>query len=147
MFDPWGVPHSCNQKCNKSKNCGHVCLMLCHPGPCPPCPTMLSSSCFCAKSAAVPRRCSNKLWSCNKPCNKLLKCKQHLCEEVCHSGECSECLKNSIQFCKCKKNRKQVECTKAVWQCEQVEQTLSTFNFPVSLLLTFQNYKAMLKVV
>lgn len=32
--DPWLVPHSCGQQCNKAlkPDCGHRCLMLCHPG-------------------------------------------------------------------------------------------------------------------
>ncbi len=94
--------------------------MLCHPGPCPPCPNMVNISCHCAKSAPVSRRCSNKYWSCNKTCNKLLKCKQHLCNQVCHPNECSACSKTSLQFCQCKKNRKQVLCTETVWHCKQV---------------------------
>jgi NF-X1-type zinc finger protein NFXL1 len=84
-FDPWSIPHSCNQVCEKNKLCGHKCLTICHPGPCPPCPKMVMSSCFCSKSQPVSRRCANKLWSCNKVCNKLLPCKQHLCEKICHN--------------------------------------------------------------
>ena len=128
-FDPWGVPHSCSQTCEKVKTCGHTCLMLCHPGkklflqnvmlkfpfrknlhsflgPCPPCPKMVTNSCYCSKSSPVSRRCSNKFWSCNKSCNKLLACKQHLCEKVCHGDNCGECSKTSTQFCKCKKKAK-----------------------------------------
>ena len=39
-FDPWILPHSCGENCKKPLHpkCGHVCLILCHPGPCPPCP-------------------------------------------------------------------------------------------------------------
>ena len=39
-FDPWIVPHSCGETCEKNLKpyCGHSCLILCHPGPCPPCP-------------------------------------------------------------------------------------------------------------
>ncbi len=39
-FDPWIVPHSCDDVCGKKlkPECGHHCLILCHPGPCPPCP-------------------------------------------------------------------------------------------------------------
>lgn len=94
--------------------------MLCHPGPCPPCPKMVQMSCNCSKSSAVPRRCSNQNWSCHKPCNKLLLCKQHLCEKICHEDSCGSCGKTSIQFCQCKKQRKEVLCTETNWQCEQV---------------------------
>lgn len=33
-FDPWLVPHSCGQTCgqNLKPECGHSCLLLCHPG-------------------------------------------------------------------------------------------------------------------
>lgn len=32
--DPWLVPHSCGQICEKEFKppCGHKCLLLCHPG-------------------------------------------------------------------------------------------------------------------
>ena len=99
------------------------CLLsqaLFFPGPCPPCPVMVMNSCYCTKSDSVSRRCSNKHWSCNKACNKLLGCKQHLCQTICHANECAPCTKQSIQFCKCKKQRKEVSCTTPVWQCEQV---------------------------
>lgn len=133
-FDPWGVPHSCNMRCEKSKECGHSCLMLCHPGklaginfilnfflgPCPPCPKMVKNSCHCSKSNPVTRRCCNKFWSCDKKCNKLLKCKQHLCEQICHPEDCQQCDKTSLQFCKCKKKRKETPCTEIIWECGQV---------------------------
>ena len=34
-LDPWIVPHSCGQTCDKllqNPSCGHRCLLLCHPG-------------------------------------------------------------------------------------------------------------------
>lgn len=118
--DPWSVPHSCNQTCDREKSCGHHCLMLCHPGPCPPCPKMVSLSCYCGNSNAVARRCSNKYWSCNKVCNRLLECKQHRCIKICHSSSCPDCTKTSIQYCICKKFQKEVLCTQTVWKCEEV---------------------------
>ena len=45
-FDPWILPHSCGETCGKplkgpsTGKCGHKCLILCHPGPCPPCPVV-----------------------------------------------------------------------------------------------------------
>ncbi len=120
-FDPWIVPHSCNLRCEKLKSCSHKCLLLCHPGPCPPCPKMIQISCNCTKSDPITRRCSNKVWSCGKTCNKLLKCKQHLCEKICHAQECGDCSKKSIQFCKCKRNRKEVSCAEPNWNCDQVK--------------------------
>lgn len=34
---------------------------VCVPGPCPPCPKMVSVSCLCGKAKPLPRRCSNKV--------------------------------------------------------------------------------------
>jgi len=33
-FDAWLVPHSCGQTCGRKlkPDCGHACLLLCHPG-------------------------------------------------------------------------------------------------------------------
>ena len=45
-FDPWCVPHSCGDPCGRRlrPDCGHQCLILCHPGPCPPCPKVRFAS-------------------------------------------------------------------------------------------------------
>lgn len=94
---------------------------------------MVLNSCYCSKSSAVSRRCSNKTWSCNKTCNKLLACKQHLCQDVCHKEKCGDCQKTSIQFCKCKKKRKEVLCTQTVWQCEQAN--LSNILLKIRIIL------------
>jgi NF-X1-type zinc finger protein NFXL1 len=135
VHDLWSVPHSCNQICGKIKNCDHKCLMICHPGPCPPCPKMIKTTCYCKKSNEVVKRCSNKEWSCNKTCNKLLTCKQHLCEMKCHNNECNACEKTSIQFCLCKTERKLVSCKSTQWQCEKVFLNLRNFQNIISKLL------------
>ena len=45
--DRWQAPHSCGAGCDKVLACSsssaqgqeaHTCLLMCHPGPCPPCP-------------------------------------------------------------------------------------------------------------
>ena len=84
QFDPWLIPHSCGQTCGKRlvPECGHICLLLCHPGPCPPCPKQVNVKCFCNQSAPTARRCGYKGWSCGKSCSKLLSCQQHRCEQV-----------------------------------------------------------------
>ena len=49
------VPHSCGELCgrrlatDKSLACMHKCRLLCHPGPCPPCPVTVSTHCPCGK--------------------------------------------------------------------------------------------------
>ena len=90
-FDPWCVPHSCGDPCGRllRPDCGHKCMILCHPGPCPPCPKVRSlsncrtipltrtvlqvvtSGCHCGKSAPSTRRCHDKEWSCGKTCGKV----------------------------------------------------------------------------
>lgn len=44
-------------------SCTHACLLLCHPGPCPPCPLLVDASCFCGK-AVMKQRCGNNEFSC-----------------------------------------------------------------------------------
>lgn len=41
-FDPWLAPHTCGERCEKPlARCAHACRLLCHPGPCPPCPCVV----------------------------------------------------------------------------------------------------------
>lgn len=60
----WHVPHSCGNMCRKDLQCGHQCVLLCHPGPCPPCAQMVSISCECGQSPPRTVRCIQKLWKC-----------------------------------------------------------------------------------
>ena len=120
-FDPWNIPHSCGDVCGKQlmPECGHKCLILCHPGPCPPCPKMVRNDCYCRNSAPATRRCFEKKWSCGKPCGQLLNCNQHKCPEPCHDGECRPCNKTSVQLCKCGRHQKSLDCASPEWQCEE----------------------------
>uniref|UniRef100_A0A3P9C788 Nuclear transcription factor, X-box binding like 1 n=1 Tax=Maylandia zebra TaxID=106582 RepID=A0A3P9C788_9CICH len=122
--DPWLVPHSCGSICQKELKpaCGHTCLLLCHPGPCPPCPKMVSVSCLCGKAQPLPRRCSNKAWSCQQPCGKLLLCKQHTCSQPCHTGThtCAPCPRVSVQKCVCGREKAERPCASPRWTCQQV---------------------------
>ncbi|XP_017781549.1 PREDICTED: NF-X1-type zinc finger protein NFXL1 [Nicrophorus vespilloides] len=116
------VPHSCGETCRKDLQpyCGHGCLLLCHPGPCPPCPVMVKVTCFCGHSEPKIQRCSNKEWSCSAPCNKLLSCGKHKCSQPCHAGDCLPCSKKSVQKCVCGSTQKLRDCSTPVWQCEKV---------------------------
>lgn len=50
MKNPQGtrtdVPHSCGQTCGRDSiggiECIHSCIIQCHPGPCPPCESVLT---------------------------------------------------------------------------------------------------------
>ncbi|CAH0546976.1 unnamed protein product [Brassicogethes aeneus] len=121
-FQQYLVPHSCGEICKKDlvPKCGHQCLLLCHPGPCPPCPVTVNVTCFCGSQPPRTQRCSKKEWSCNNKCGKLLSCEKHTCADVCHSGDCKACPKKSIQKCMCKAQQKLRDCASPLWQCEKV---------------------------
>ncbi|KAI8905916.1 hypothetical protein EDD86DRAFT_257035, partial [Gorgonomyces haynaldii] len=108
-------PHSCGQTCAKQQKCPHKCTLVCHPGPCPPCQGKIThTKCFCRKETLhVP--CSVYLEpdfvrSCAQPCNKVLDCGQHLCEQVCHEGDCLPCAQPQFNACFCGKKVSVDEC-------------------------------------
>ncbi|XP_021938982.1 NF-X1-type zinc finger protein NFXL1 isoform X3 [Zootermopsis nevadensis] len=118
---PWLVPHSCGETCGKAllPLCGHNCLLLCHPGPCPPCPKMVKTECFCGNQPPRLQRCSNKTWSCGSKCGHTLGCERHACIDVCHPGACPPCPKTSVQSCECGQQKVLRPCATPNWQCEQ----------------------------
>nr|XP_045609322.1 NF-X1-type zinc finger protein NFXL1-like [Procambarus clarkii] len=122
QFDPWLIPHSCGETCRKKLQplCGHTCLLLCHPGPCPPCPKTVTNTCHCGQRPPQTRRCSSKTWSCGQPCEKILSCGQHSCQDACHPGECKPCPRQSRQPCCCGNSIQLRECANPVWQCDKV---------------------------
>jgi NF-X1-type zinc finger protein NFXL1 len=84
-FDPWNAPHSCGGQCNRqSPACGHPCVLLCHPGPCPPCPRVVHAACHCGALAA-DKRCGRHAFSCGAACGRRLGC-GHACAEICHEA-------------------------------------------------------------
>ncbi|CAG0879902.1 unnamed protein product, partial [Darwinula stevensoni] len=119
---PWILPHSCGSLCERplQPKCGHLCLLLCHPGPCPPCPKIVRTPCYCGGMGPTVRRCCNKEWSCQKSCKNLLACGQHKCEELCHAGACPPCPRTSIQKCNCGQRTAQRPCAEPNWQCDKV---------------------------
>ncbi|KAJ8769421.1 hypothetical protein K2173_002911 [Erythroxylum novogranatense] len=117
--NPWILPHSCGEICHRplKHNCGHFCLLLCHPGPCPSCPILVKTRCFCGKVENV-RRCGHKLFSCDSVCNKLLDCGIHQCREICHGGPCPPCHSHGVYRCYCGKKLEERECCEREFQCE-----------------------------
>ncbi|XP_071847469.1 NF-X1-type zinc finger protein NFXL1-like [Apostichopus japonicus] len=117
---PWLAPHSCGERCDKQlkPECGHVCLLLCHPGPCPPCPQTVKTTCYCGSKPSQLRRCCSQAWSCGSKCNKPLTCGQHFCSTPCHGGDCAPCPKTSQQSCNCGKNVQIRPCASPRWTCD-----------------------------
>lgn len=116
--DPWVLPHSCGEVCGRSlkNDCGHRCLLLCHPGPCPSCPQLVTVSCFCGSHQDV-RRCGFKEFSCEARCEKKLDCGVHRCVEICHRGDCPPCRARGVYRCQCGKVKEERECCERVFQC------------------------------
>eukprot|EP00118_Oscarella_pearsei_P011219 m.73620 g.73620 ORF g.73620 m.73620 type:complete len:884 (+) comp35851_c0_seq9:69-2720(+) len=106
-------PHSCGEICHKERpgGCSHKCNLMCHPGRCPPCPVMISVHCPCGKKMSRVR-CSqaSKIGSCGEVCKKMLRCGQHCCTEICHTGQCQSCEVKVKQACNCGKQDKEVSC-------------------------------------
>ncbi|GER50962.1 NF-X1-type zinc finger protein NFXL1 [Striga asiatica] len=117
--DPWILPHSCGEICGRplSHGCGHHCLLLCHPGPCPACPKLVRTCCFCGKSEDV-RRCGFKNFSCSGACGKPLECGVHKCTEICHDGLCPACRRKGTYKCRCGKLEMSRECCERDFRCE-----------------------------
>ncbi|KAK9278362.1 hypothetical protein L1049_027927 [Liquidambar formosana] len=115
--DLYLTPHSCGEPCGKplerevvgagnSKEdlCPHVCVLQCHPGPCPPCKAFAPPRlCPCGKKI-ITTRCSDRtsVLTCGQHCDKLLDCWRHRCDRICHVGHCDPCqvLINASCFCK-----------------------------------------------
>ncbi|XAR71928.1 hypothetical protein NMG60_11018385 [Bertholletia excelsa] len=116
--DPWILPHSCGEICDRplKNNCGHFCLLLCHPGPCPSCPKLVKARCFCGTVEEV-RRCGFKNFSCNGVCSKPLDCGTHRCGETCHDDQCPPCRARGVYRCQCGKVEEERECFNRNFMC------------------------------
>ncbi len=108
-------PHSCGNTCGKTRKCPHPCELMCHAGPCPPCPRMgPKTSCFCHKNE-VAKKCVDTDyehgWSCGQACGELLACGEHRCERACHEGPCGKCEVLVEAKCYCGKEDKEIFCS------------------------------------
>ncbi|KAJ4792936.1 NF-X1 type zinc finger family protein [Rhynchospora pubera] len=132
LNDLYLTPHSCGEPCGKSLDktennseegtrdkeleeamkCPHVCVLQCHPGPCPPCKAFAPRRpCPCGKNI-LARRCSDRTspLSCGQQCGRLLECGRHSCEKVCHTGPCESCTVLVTASCFCRKKTEMVLC-------------------------------------
>merc|ERR1739838_253984 len=117
----------CDLDCTKKLPCGHDCRRKCHTGKCGPCREGGSCWCFCGKilSFQTCKDSANGLnltpKSCGKVCGKLLPC-GHLCEAICHEGECpGPCERTVIVRCFCGKK-------KEAWLCSTYQRQLKLKN-------------------
>ncbi|GFR41388.1 hypothetical protein Agub_g2071 [Astrephomene gubernaculifera] len=119
-FDPWVTPHTCGELCGRPLpgDCGHTCLLLCHPGPCPPCPLLVDASCHCGR-LRTKRRCGHHEYSCDGVCGSRLEC-GHSCPDLCHPGECAPCRVMGDFKCRCGAERRRLPCGERRFQCERV---------------------------
>ncbi|KNA22210.1 hypothetical protein SOVF_036090 [Spinacia oleracea] len=123
--DLYLTPHSCGEPCGKplereiprpglSKEvmCPHLCVLQCHPGPCPPCKAFAPPRpCPCGKKV-ITTRCSEQksVHTCGQVCDKILECGRHRCNRKCHVGPCEPCQIPVDSSCFCKKRSEVVIC-------------------------------------
>lgn len=83
---------SCQQPCQKMASCGkHPCQSVCHDGPCSTCEEVVDGVCYCGKLKQT-RTCGKENFSCQNVCEKVIDCGNHKCKDICHPGNCQECL-------------------------------------------------------
>lgn len=111
--DSWIGSFNCGAQCRRLFDCGipdHMCESTCHvqdptPAHCPLSPDVVSH-CPCGKtplSDLIPEprpNCSAPIPHCREKCQKQLVC-GHLCQQVCHEGECPPCLQTVQIACRC----------------------------------------------
>ncbi|XP_008557896.1 protein shuttle craft [Microplitis demolitor] len=120
------IAHSCGEICGRTRaknNCIHKCTLLCHPGSCPLCLTMVKRFCGCGKTYKSLKCSTDTQLSCSNICDKLLNCKQHKCEKICHHGDCDPCEKKINQHCYCGKENRHVDCLQdipLVYSCGKI---------------------------
>lgn len=126
---------TCGQLCDKLLDCGrHQCQRICHVGPCDPCQVLINASCFCNQKAEVVLcgdmavkgeiKAEGGVFSCGSNCGKKLSCGNHVCNEICHPGNCGECefLPSQIKTCFCGKTKLEEErhsCLDPIPTCSQ----------------------------
>lgn len=132
---------SCQKICGKVLDCdAHRCEQECHSGRCQSCPLSprLVKSCPCGQTPiskllelgySERKTCSDPIPSCGKTCNKPLACGSndmiHLCDKLCHEGNCGPCSLTSTVRCRCSAKTKEVPCAtiykedQLVFTCEK----------------------------
>ncbi|RWS03265.1 Protein shuttle craft-like protein [Dinothrombium tinctorium] len=97
---------TCGKQCDNILNCGiHRCTLTCHSGPCANCNRFILQRCFCGKESktapCAPESIDHLDYSCSNVCGKILDCKNHFCEKLCHPGECDPCSNSPAYLTHC----------------------------------------------
>ncbi|CAL1409368.1 unnamed protein product [Linum trigynum] len=157
--DLYLTPHSCGEPCgkplekhlpgtnfesNNEDSCPHICVLQCHPGPCPPCKSFAPQRlCPCGKST-ITTRCSERqsVLTCGQQCDKLLDCQRHRCERICHLGPCDPCEIPVTASCFCKKKEEDILCGDMSVKGEvNVEEGVFSCNFMCGKMLACANHE------
>lgn len=112
----------CNEICDKILECGHKCILKCHPGNCFKCNKKHIIKCNC-ESESKEVSCNILNYQCDRICNKLLECKNHRCNLQCHlpGGECRKCLLYEERYCPCGKTKySRYNCLEEVPTCDNI---------------------------
>ncbi|KAK3109128.1 hypothetical protein FSP39_023572, partial [Pinctada imbricata] len=96
----------CDKVCGKQLNCGkHFCSVKCHGGACEPCAEIIVQKCFgghgTREVTCGSKESFTEQYSCGIPCNKVLTCGNHRCEQICHPGDCDLCERLPSEVTKC----------------------------------------------
>ncbi len=109
---------SCGKPCGRTLNCGqHPCPLPCHEGECQPCQKTSVQLCQCRRKQQQTL-CATPEWRCEEKCGKKLGCGHHMCDLVCHSGECPPCPLSEVRRCPCGKSTYKLPCTLATPTCD-----------------------------
>ncbi|XP_035468809.2 transcriptional repressor NF-X1 isoform X2 [Scophthalmus maximus] len=101
----------CDKVCGALLNCAeHTCTQVCHSGACQPCQLQVQQVCYCGVTTREVLCGTDKEGfdglghcSCQKTCGKMLDCKAHQCQQVCHRGPCQLCPRSPtlVKTCPC----------------------------------------------
>lgn len=108
------TPGSCGNPCERHQpdpQCVHRCVLMCHPGPCPPCTRTREVVCYCGKQTKVVG-CSSGTsgFECDGICGKPRDCGKHCCTSPCHEGPCPICTVVVKTLCHCGASHKWSRC-------------------------------------
>lgn len=116
---------SCENPCLRKLQCGkHACNKKCHPGHCGECELAPGKvqTCPCGKVSVEEllgvrkqrETCTDAVPRCGQICQKCLPCGKHVCQSLCHVGDCPACEVLVDQKCRCKATSQTMPCHKAV---------------------------------